>query len=237
MDELTKKYHEATKVTEVEVSLPEEAPVTWTKIFYKQYPRLSSKKLKTNDIDGELEDLLRNRKSVREFENNALSFDMLSSLLLNGLGRVHPKSQRRAYPSAGARFPVETYIIAFNVAGLNPGVYHFDVKDEKLEILLEEDLTHISEVFHSPYISSPSAVFIFTAVIPRSEIKYGINAYKFSLIEAGHMAQNLSLLCTKYNIGGCSVAGIIHDVVSETLDLIPEEVPIYAFACGNPKNE
>ncbi len=235
MDDLTRKYYEATKISEIKKE-DTTAPVTWTEIFYKRYPRMKNICLEPAIETGELEQTIKKRKSIREFEKKPLEFSKLSSLLCHGLGRVHPKSERRGYPSGGARFPVETYLMAFEIGGLSRGAYHYDVFNNNLELLLEEDLTDKIEHFLSPYISWAPAIFIFTSVISRSEVKYGLNAYRFSLIEAGHMVQNLFLLCTKYGLGGCPVAGFISNTVTEVLDLTEEELPLYAFACGYTKN-
>ena len=75
----------------------------------------------------------------------------------------------------------------------------------------------------------------FTAVIPRSEVKYGINAYRFALLEAGHMAQNAYLLCTKNGLGCCTIGGFVNDAIVELLDLTENELPIYVFAGGYPR--
>jgi len=229
MNELTKKFHEAMKSTGEEVNL-DSTPLVWTEIFYKQYLRLPNLPLKPTITDGELENIINARKSSREFKDQPVSFSTLSNLLVYGLGKTN--NNRRCYPSAGARYPIETYTVALNIEDLEPGIYHFDVKDGKLELLLRDNLKVFDNIIR-PHIASPAALFIFTTVLSRAELKYGANAYRFSLLEAGHMVQNLALLCAKYNIGGCSTGGVIQDSIVEVLDLTSEELPIYGFACGH----
>ncbi len=234
MDKRIRDMYEATKNPGFDLPPKDaELPVTWTKIFYKQYPRLPNVPLEPRRVDGEVEQLLKKRKSTREFERKQMSLDLVSDLLCKGVGIN--RREGRTYPSAGARYPVETYLAAFDVERLEPGIYHYDIRNRRLETLLQEDLSEKMSNFVSPFVEWAPAAFIFTSVISRSEVKYGVNAYRFSLIEAGHMVQNISLLAEKYGLGGCPIAGFVNDTVQEALDLTQEELPLYTYPFGFPK--
>lgn len=235
MHDAIRRYYDATQ-TPLEDTLPAdfEPPVTWVKIFYKEYPRLERIKMEPSHRDGKLRQVLRQRKSVREFQRKPLRFEDVSSILVDGLGIVD-EEERRPYPSGGARYPVETYLISFEVEKLDAGAYHYNVRDSSLELLLKKNLVDRSKEFTTQYIDWVPATLLFTSVIPRSEVKYGANAYRFSLLEAGHMAQNVSLLCVERGLGSCPVGGFVNDTVREVLDLTENEIPIYALAVGYPK--
>ncbi len=132
----------------------------------------------------------------------------------------------------GARFPVELYVISFNIEDLDPGAYHYNIRRRSLEQLWKKDLRNRRRELISPYIENPAASIIFTSVIPRSEIKYGLRAYPYSLIEAGHMGQNIQLACAEIGMGCCSVSGFVDDTVKEILDLTDDEIPIYSICIG-----
>ena len=211
----------------------EEVPITFVKIFHKEYPRLAQVELPRNKDNGELEEVIKSRKSNRHFSTNSLDITDLSKLLEGcQINEREGYFERRAYPSAGARFPVEIYPIVFNAAGLDRGAYHFNSNKNCLELLLNKDLTEISEDFVSPFIKNPALAIVMTSVISRAEVKYGLKAYPFSLIEAGHIAQNISLLSAKYNIGCCAIGGFIDETISDILDLSSDEIPIYSLAFG-----
>ena len=87
-------------------------------------------------------------------------------------------------------------------------------------------------LFVSPFIENPALALIMTSVIPRSEVKYGNKAYPFSLLEAGHIGQNISLLSAKYNLCCCAIGGYVDETICEVLDLTPDEIPLYSLAIG-----
>ena len=143
--------------------------------------------------------------------------------------------ERRTYPSAGARFPIEVYLIAFRIKGLEPGVYHLNLNKFSLEVLLRSDMKKYETDIVSHYLKNVAGAIVLTTVISRLEVKYGIKAYPFSLIEAGHIGQNITLTCTKYKVGSCAVGGFINDKLVELLDLTRDELPIYVVGLGWPK--
>ncbi len=210
-------------------------PITHVHVFHKEYPRLPSIQLTGDGINtsDELDFLLRNRYSERNFSDEPLSLNDLSKILYSvRVVDKKRKPERRTYPSGGARFPVEIYVVSFNVDGVEPGAYHYNILDYSLETLLKKDLRYKEAEIISPFLENTSAAIIMTSVLPRSEVKYGAKAYPFSLIEAGHIGQNIQLTCTKYKIACCSICGFVDDEISKILDLTEDEIPIYVIGLG-----
>jgi len=222
----------------------EEIPITHIKIFYKEYPRLFSIKLPNiNKEDSEFETILDYRGSQRLFSDKPLKLEEISKIIGscriiksdfsvtdNPLGK-----ERRTYPSGGARFPVELYILSYNIKSLEDGAYHYNLRKNSLEQLLKKDLKPIRREIISPYLDNPAASIIFTSVISRSEVKYGLKAYPFSLIEAGHMGQNIQLASSEIGLGSCPVSGFVDATIQKILDLTENEIPIYSINIGHIK--
>ena len=99
---------------------------------YKSYP--SSKTIQLPKVLQEatmgLGEVLRRRKSIRAFSNQPLSLDDLGFLLWasTGIQRVEQGYEFRTAPSAGALYPIETYIAANNIEDVDSGIYHCNIK-------------------------------------------------------------------------------------------------------------
>ena len=232
-----RNFYNKIKLQVLNNEVSEDVPITYLKVFHKEYPRFNSRKLSENYLEeSELETLLENRESTREFSDKPTTFEDISKVL-NSCRIVDPirNPEKRTYPSGGARFPVELYLATYNVEGIDGGMYHYNMKESELEEIWKRYLTTVKRDLISPYLENPSATVIFTSVIPRSEVKYGTRAYPYSLIEAGHMGQNIHLRCKELGLGSCSVSGFVEDKISELLDLTSEELPIYTISLGWPK--
>ncbi|MFB6246349.1 MAG: SagB/ThcOx family dehydrogenase [Candidatus Pacearchaeota archaeon] len=229
----TKNFYKKTKLKEkLEIDSNEEAPIEYVKVFHKTYPRLPSRKLKPRNYLDKFEELTSQRESIRSFSKDPMSYQQLSNILHScRINDYNRDPERRSYPSAGARFPIETYVTNFNVEGIEKGAYHYNILDNTLETLLEENLDKEKESIISA-LENPAAAIVLTSAIPRSEVKYGAKAYPFSLIEAGHMGQNIILSSERENIGTCPIGGYVNDKVSEILDLTENEIPLYVIGLG-----
>jgi hypothetical protein len=118
-----------------------EMPEEWLRIFYKTYPRLDQIKLTVGEVpDISIKESLLQRKSDREF-SGSINFAELSTILYYSCGLLPENDDsKRMYPSAGARYPIECYVLSKSVKGLSPGLYHYNVKHNTLESLFIGDI-------------------------------------------------------------------------------------------------
>jgi SagB-type dehydrogenase family enzyme len=58
-----------------------------------------------------------------------------------------------------------------------------------------------------------------TAMFKRSTFKYGNRGYRFALLEAGHVAQNINLVTTGLGLGSVNICGYFDRQVDDLLDL------------------
>jgi len=210
-------------------------PISYIHVFHKEYPRFKKVDLPAIDYsNSEFETALDYRESTRSFSDDPLKLEHLSKVLQTcRIVDPNRNPERRTYPSGGARFPVELYVICYNIENLPRGVYHYNIRNRNLEVLLEKDLNTRRRELISEYLDNPAASIFLTTVLPRSEIKYGHKGYTYSFIEAGHIGQNMQIACVELGIGCCSVSGFVDDTVSELLDLVEDEFPIYSICIGN----
>ncbi|MCP4764499.1 MAG: SagB/ThcOx family dehydrogenase [archaeon] len=210
--------------------------------IYKQYnnatiiglpkPKLS--------LPAKFDSLLKRRRSQRNFKNEPITLEDLSYLLwaATGIQRVESGFEYRTAPSAGALYPIETYLVINNVKQLENGVYHYSVKNHQLEVvilgLFGQKLA--AAALNQQMCSNASVVFIFTAIFNRSKWKYKQRAYRYIYLDAGHIAQNLILAVESLNLGSCPVAAMFDDEINQilTIDGINES-GIYLVPVGHPK--
>jgi SagB-type dehydrogenase family enzyme len=160
-----------------------------------------------------LADALDARRSIRTFGERPLRLDELGSLLQAAYGVTvtlggTPQSLRSA-PSGGGLYPLELYVVTLHVEGLDTALHHFDPLRRGLELLRAIE-PHDELESLSPYaelLASSAAFVAVTAMFWRSRFKYGARAYRFTLLEAGHMAQNLLLAATALGLAAVPLGG------------------------------
>ena len=86
-----------------------------------------------------LEEALNRRRSIRSYSSEPVTLEELSQLLWAAQG-ITGKNGFRAAPSAGATYPLETYVIIGDVVGLEPGFYRYEPANHSLALLKKGDM-------------------------------------------------------------------------------------------------
>lgn len=186
-----------------------------------------------------LDETLRKRRSVREFAPKPLSLGQLGYLLWasTGIQRTGHGYDFRTAPSAGALYPIETYIVVNSVKDLQSGIYHYGIRRHELERMKVGDLGGeiAAAALGQDMCATAPAVLIWTAVFARSTWKYGQRAYRYIYLDAGHIAENLALAAVSLGLGTCQIGALFDDEVNKLLDLdgIRESV-VYMSVAGLP---
>jgi SagB-type dehydrogenase family enzyme len=140
----------------------------------------------------------------------------------------------RPVPSAGALYPLELYVAALAVAGVEPGVYHYDPFRHRLARLGPVPFGELRQALVDPgLVDVAGAILVVTAVFWRSRVKYGARGYRFALLEAGHVVQNALLAATDLHLAALPVGGF-HDVVLDRVVAADglDEACLYALVLG-----
>ena len=210
--------------------------------LYKRYSSARPVSLPTPETEegGPLWDTIRKRRSVRDFGDETISLKPLSQLLwaTQGITAREGHLSFRAAPSAGALYPVETYLVVNNVEGLLQGVYHYAVDGHELERVKEGDfrLKVSRAALDQDMCAEANVVFVWTAVFNRSKWKYKQRAYRYVYLDAGHICQNLALAAVALGLGSCSIAAFYDDEVNELLGVDgKEESALFFCAVGKEK--
>jgi len=187
-----------------------------------------------------LDEALRKRKSIRVYTSEPLPLEELSYLLwaANGIQRQENGLEFRTAPSAGALYPIETYLIVSSITDLTPGVYHYAVRDHELEVLKTGNFSHeaMRAGLGQEMIGLAAVTFVWTAVFERSKWKYHQRAYRYVYLDTGHIAQNLALAATAFELGSCQIGALYDDEVNQIIGVDGvEESVLYMCSLGWPK--
>jgi len=181
--------------------------------------------------------IIRKRRSQRDFTQEPLSLSQLSQLLWATQGITHTALDYpfRACPSAGALYPIETYLAVNNVEGLIPGIYHFYGPKHLLEVLVQGSFGRdlVEAALGQDMVRTASVVFIWTAVVQRSKWKYRERGYRYIYLDGGHIGQNLYLTATALDLGCCTIGALYDDEVNRLIGVDgTDETVVYMGAVG-----
>ena len=161
------------------------------------------------------------RRSVRDFRRAALTREQLSQLLwaTQGITASHHGHAFRAAPSAGACYPLDTYVVVNRVEGLEAGLYRYDVEGTRLARLRRGDLSGAiaAACLDQEMAAEAAAVFAWVAVPARSKERYRERAYRYVYLDAGHIGENLHLAATALGLGCCAIGAFFDDEVNALL--------------------
>lgn len=174
---------------------------------------------------------LAGRRSRNEFSSKSISLAQLGTLLFATYGvthRVRGKVQGeeveqvfRTTPSGGALYPLDIYAAVHRVDGLESGIYFYDsLAHAIVEMRASSPTRELSEACIYPKAVLTAAVtLILVAVFWRSRFKYRLRAYRNTLLEAGHAAQNALLAATSLGLGSVPFVGFFDAEVDAMLRL------------------
>ena len=186
--------------------------------------------------DVSLEEALGERRSIRSFRNEPLSLDDLSQLLWAAQGVSDELRGLRTAPSAGATYPLETFVAVGDVTGLDPAVYRYHPDTHRLSMSTAGDVRDelANAALGQRFVAEAPATIILAAIYERTAQRYGDRAERYVHMEAGHAAQNLALQTTALGLGTVPVGAFRDERVAGVLGLDAEEVPLYLLPIGHP---
>jgi len=229
---LAQLYHENTKITDANL-LETKARISSVGASEDQLrpcpaiqPSLKRVDLPRRQRWWGLDRLISRRRTIRRFSARPITMNMLSRLLYNASG-VTSSAERssewtpwplRSTPSAGALYPLELRVAALNVKSLDPGIYRYQPYDNCLETITSAvPLKTLSRAsLHPELVNASAAVVGIFSDWRRLTLKYSDRGYRFALLEAGHMAQNMLLTCTAHQLAAVPVGGFLDDEAEST---------------------
>jgi SagB-type dehydrogenase family enzyme len=209
--------------------------------MYKEYPEAGRRLVLRPQAEPQGADLwqcLTRRRSERRYRDRPLTQEELAGLLwaTQGITAAAGNFLLRASPSAGALYPVETYLAVHRAAGLDPGIWHFQVSSAALELIAAGDCRRelVAAGLGQDFLGTAAVVFIWTGVLNRARWKYRERAIRYLFLDAGHICQNLMLAATALRLGVCPVGAFFDGEVEDLLQVDGVQEPALYLAAVGP---
>lgn len=194
-------------------------------------------------IRGELSPLAL-RASDRRFGNVAVAKQKIARILWAGYGLLRTRFalsssevRRRTVPSAGGLYPLLIHLVLLKRSGdMDPGVYRVVMNQAHSVSLhrLEGSLDLARSVFVDRSTARYATGFIvISGAFSRSTRKYGNRGILYTLLEAGHSAQNILQAAQTEKIGACEVGGFFESRLHELLQISSGVEPLTTIVFGS----
>jgi SagB-type dehydrogenase family enzyme len=192
-------------------------------------------------------DVIKARKTSRDFYDKPISIQQLSDILFGSFGLIHGEwnelessglkiaGVRKATPASGGLHVEEAYITVFRVEGLPSGIYYYRPQDHKLNLLklgdFEEEIIALN---NNQFFQRGMAFGVYlTARLDKYSWKYQHSrTYRVMLLDMGHVSQTFILTATAAGFNTW-ITGVFKDTETESflgIDGYQESVMLYVGA-------
>lgn len=191
--------------------------------------------------------LVAQRRTHRTYAKDILSLETVSYLLWATQGLQSTENDGRSLrtvPSAGARHALDTYLLMMRVRNVPRGLYRYSPSRHALyevscaPTLIDSLTAHIR---NTVLVTGSAITFLWLADLPRMSWKFGARAYRYILLDAGHICQNLYLAAESCGCGCCAIGAFDDDEINTLLSDNPtQKFLVYAASVGikaPPKND
>jgi SagB-type dehydrogenase family enzyme len=175
-----------------------------------------------------VEEAISKRRSIRTFKKIVLSEANISQILWAAQGITDSNMKFRSAPSAGATYPLDTYLFT------SEGVYLYLPEEHAIKKLSVEDKrAKLSKAaLNQSFIADAPLVILFVSVPERITKRYGTRGEQYINIEAGHATQNIHLQAVALGLHSVPIGAFIDEQVAEIINLPHGYKPLYIIPVG-----
>ncbi|TRZ77362.1 hypothetical protein D4R87_02895 [bacterium] len=190
-----------------------------------------------------------NRCSSREFGKQNISKESLVRLLWSGQGAINSilatnenkKLYRKTIPSAGALFPITLHLCLFkDIANINKGIYRiFSAYPNKIDLGFLHNKLDSSKscIVDTTIFENAIGMIIIVGCSSHSALKYGNRGILYTILEAGHAAQNILTCAQEEQIATVELGGFIEPKIVDLLGLAKNTQPLTVIVFGSRLNQ
>lgn len=192
---------------------------------------------------------LQRRRTCRHFSDTPLQKSELSSLMrwtfgVQAMVQVGPgyTAPLKTSPSGGAIHPIEAFLFALSVQGVEPAIYHYDSFDNSLTPLLVASRRKLGELLVNlasgqAFVGEAAMAVLLVARLKRNFWKYPNRCRTYAVMhqDVGHLSQTFYLVATRLGLGAFYTAAVdgretrsklgLEDMVDAPMGLLGSGVP------------
>lgn len=180
---------------------------------------------KLKEVDPPFTFVLEERKTIRSYDDKPITAQQLGEFLYRS-ARVREifsmdnmECSNRPYPSGGACYELELYIVVNTCENIPSGLYHYCPQHHQLGKLCERN-SEVERLLRDARLATagqdglPQVLIILAARFPRVSWSYESLAYATILKDVGVLFQTMYLVATAMNLAPCALAGGNSDLFS-----------------------
>ncbi len=178
------------------------------------------------DAGKPLMQVLKSRKSTREFSTKAVPRQQLANLLWAAYGVNRPEEGKRTAPSAHNRQEIDVYIT------LSKGLYLYDAFQNALQLVLEKDIRALTGKQKFPGSAPVNLIYVVDFArmkdVPRDA------ALVVAAVATGAIVQNVYLYCASEGLATVARGWIDKKSLSKAMGLRDEQYIVLTQTVGYP---
>lgn len=183
-----------------------------------------------------LEQTIRRRRSCRSFTNKTLALDHLSQILWAASGITEDNGFKRAAPSGGALYPIDVYVALGkkSVSEFDAGLYRYEPKGHRVTKVNQQDLREKiarASLFQMWMADAPVQI-VLVAEYSRSTVKYHERGIRYTMIEAGHIGQNVFLQAEALGLKAGIVGAFSDEKLIRIMEISSKYEPLLVMPVG-----
>jgi nitroreductase len=182
------------------------------------------------DMNGgkPLMQVLKNRKSMREFSSKQLPAQVLSDLLWAASGINRPETGGRTAPTAKDMQEIDIYV------AMADGLYLYEPKDHILTLVLPQDIREITGL--QPFVKDAPVNLIFVSDNAKMSGMTAEDKDFYAATDTGFISENVYLYCTSEGLSTVVRGWINKLTLKKAMKLRPSQTIILAQTVGYPKD-
>ena len=195
------------------------------------------------EFESGFADVLLARRTWRGFGRRAVRREDLGTLLdltfgaqMAGQPMTGGQVLFKTSPSGGACHPIEAYVLAIRVNGVEPGMYHYSPRTSRLHRIRKGATARqaVRYLAGQDWFAGAAVVVFMTALLPRLWRRYpNARSYRAALLEAGHVCQTFCLVATWLGLAPFCTMALDDSRIERDLEIDGVgEVLLYAAGAG-----